>query len=385
MNAENLDRNIFRAFLPGPRVRLEPLRAGPLSGLSLAVKDLFDIKGFITGGGNPDWSATGRPAFETARAVRMLLEAGATCVGKTVTDELAFSLEGRNAHYGVPINPRDRAALAGGSSSGSAVAVASGEADIGLGSDTGGSVRVPGAFCGIWAMRPSHGRVPVEGLQPFAPSYDTVGWFARTGELLAAVGAELLGPEETDVPLSRYLVASDACALADGDVCEEVEQAALDVNARPVEAFPVAWQDISAAYTALQARDIRAALGPELASRRPMFGADIAPRFQGALKSDEQIAHHEVIREAARLHLDRLLPPGSVLILPTAPVRRLARDADGVVLCDFYKRALALCAIAGHAGAPQIHVPLGEAGFSIAGRVGSDRALLDLACTWSAK
>ena len=136
----------------------------------------------VTGAGNPDWAARQKPAATSAPAVERLLRAGATLVGKTMTDELGFSLEGENAHYGTPVNPRCPDRLPGGSSSGSAVAVAAGLADLGLGTDTGGSVRVPASFCGLYGCRPSHGRVPLEGVVPFAPSYDTVGLVARDAD-----------------------------------------------------------------------------------------------------------------------------------------------------------------------------------------------------------
>ncbi|HYI05842.1 MAG TPA: amidase family protein, partial [Reyranella sp.] len=133
--------NDFGAFVPGPRARLAPLASGPLDGLTFVAKDLLDVAGYVTGGGNPHWASRQKPAATSARAVDRLLRAGATLVGKTITDELAFSLEGENDHHGTPINPRAPDRLPGGSSSGSAVAVAAGLADLGLGTDTGGSVR----------------------------------------------------------------------------------------------------------------------------------------------------------------------------------------------------------------------------------------------------
>ncbi|HET6220836.1 MAG TPA: amidase family protein, partial [Dongiaceae bacterium] len=131
--------NDYGAFVPGPRARLAPLGSGPLDGLTFVAKDLLDVAGYVTGGGNPHWASRQKPATKSAPVVDRLLRAGATLVGKTITDELAFSLEGENEHHGTPINPRAPDRLPGGSSSGSAVAVAAGLADLGLGTDTGGS------------------------------------------------------------------------------------------------------------------------------------------------------------------------------------------------------------------------------------------------------
>ena len=180
-------------FLAGPRAHLAPTGSGALDGLTFAVKDNIDTLGSVTGAGNPAWRAAHRPAVRSAECVTRLLAAGATMVGKTLSDELAFSLEGRNAWDGTPVNPAVPGALPGGSSSGSASVVAAGLVDFALGTDTGGSVRVPASFCGVYGFRPTHGRVSLDGVVPLAASYDTVGWLARSGAVLARVGAVLLG------------------------------------------------------------------------------------------------------------------------------------------------------------------------------------------------
>src|SRR5262249_46800276 len=162
--------NDFGAFVPGPRARLEPTASGPLDGLTFVVKDLIDVAGHVTGAGNPDWAARQVPAARSAPVVERLLRAGATLVGKTITDELAFSLEGENHHYGTPLNPRAPDRLPGGSSSGSAVAVAAGLADLALGTGTGGPGRGPASLCGVFGNRPRPRRpVPLGAGSP-APS-----------------------------------------------------------------------------------------------------------------------------------------------------------------------------------------------------------------------
>jgi amidase len=204
------------AWVPGPRCERPPLADGPLSGLRFGVKDLIDVEGAVTSCGNPDWAALHGPARSDAPVVHTLREAGATVAGKTVTDEFAFSLEGDNVHHGTPRNPRASDRLPGGSSSGSAVAVAAGLVDFALGSDTGGSVRVPASFCGVYGFRPTHGALSLDGVMPFAPSYDTVGWFARDADLMLRIGRALLPTErEPKMNMRRMIFAHDAFAAAD--------------------------------------------------------------------------------------------------------------------------------------------------------------------------
>src|SRR5262245_31840080 len=175
------------AFVPGPPVRVEGRPGGPLSGLTFAAKDLFDVAGHPTGGGNPDWARTHPVPARHAWAVQTLLDAGATLIGKTITDEVSLGILGESPFHGTPLNPRAPDRVPGGSSSGSASAVASGLCDTAIGTDTGGSVRVPASFCGLYGIRPTHGRLPLDGMLPQAPSSDTTGWFARDVEIFARV------------------------------------------------------------------------------------------------------------------------------------------------------------------------------------------------------
>ncbi|WP_341677037.1 amidase [Niveibacterium sp. SC-1] len=361
------------------------VREGPLAGLRFVVKDLIDIAGEVTGGGNPDWARTHGAATRSAPVVEALLAASARYAGKAHTDELAFSLEGENAHTGTPINPRYPALLPGGSSSGSAVAVAAGLADFALGTDTGGSVRVPASFCGIPGFRPSHGVLSLEGVLPFAPGYDSIGWFAATPALLRRVGDVLL-PSSGDRTLGRLLLAEDVFAL-----CEPDCAAALRVIAEAwkvegtVRAFAADWQAAAECYRVLQGGEIRDELGPWIRAARPHFGENIAPRFADALAiTDEEIAAQRPVRAHFAAHLHTLLGEDGVLVLPTCEGRPLRRDSDGAARGRFYPRALAINALAGHAGLPQITLPVVELegeplGLSLIGPRNSDRALLALA------
>src|SRR5438552_13821677 len=198
------------AFVPGERFRITGRAGGPLSGLTFAAKDLFDIAGHPTGGGNPDWARTNPIPTRHAWAVQRLLDAGATLIGKTITDEVSLGIVGENAFYGTPVNSRAPDRVPGGSSSGSAAAVAAGLCDTALGTDTGGSVRVPASFCGLYGIRPTHGRIDVSGMMPQAPTSDTTGWFARDVDTFARVSSIMLDEAIPTALPRRLTIAVDA-------------------------------------------------------------------------------------------------------------------------------------------------------------------------------
>lgn len=401
--AANVDvdaTNEHGAFMPGPRAQRQPSNPGSLDDLSFAVKDLIDVAGVLTTGGNPDWAASHAPALKDALAVSALLQAGATLVGKTVTDELAFSLEGENAFYGTPRNPHAPDRLPGGSSSGSAVAVAAGLVDFALGTDTGGSVRVPASFCGVFGFRPTHGRVSLDGVLPFAPSYDTVGWFARSGTVLQRVGQVLLGSSssssaQADEPPSWHLhLVEDAFAMADPDSSATLRCLAQALDAQDsVQAFDVHGQgrahDWLTAYQVLQGAEIWQHLGPWITRQRPTFGPSIKPRFDSIATLDPQeVRRWQAWRQQQSQGIHRALASNDGAlhgwVLPTTPGVALRKDALPEDIGRFYGTALALNALAGHTGLPQVTLPIGQLrglpiGLSIIGPAGSDEALLALA------
>lgn len=377
------------AFVPGSPVRLPATGTGRLNGLSFAAKDLIDVAGFVTGGGNPDWRRTHAPAARSAPVVERLLAAGATLTGKTITDELAFSLEGVNAHDGTPRNPACPDRVPGGSSSGSASAVAANLVDFALGTDTGGSVRVPASFCGVFGFRPTHDAVSLAGVIPFAPSYDTIGWFARDFATLSAVGDVLL-PRGTAAPIRRLVVVADAFMLADPEVAAALRPAcdALGVTGEIV-LFDERAPDWHECYRVLQGAEIWRELGPWITATRPRFGDAIAPRFADAATiTAADVTCWSRLRAGFAARLRDHLAHGAALLIPTAPCVALRLDAPGEEIGAFYQRALALTAIAGHAGLPQLTLPVTTVdgcpvGLSIVAAAGQDRALLDPARAWA--
>jgi amidase len=364
---------------------------GPLEHLSFAVKDIFDIAGHVTGCGNPDWLASHPPAAETAPVVLQLLEAGADMIGKTITEELAYSLQGENFHYGTPVNPACPDRIPGGSSSGSASAVASGDADFALGSDTGGSVRIPAALCGIFGIRPSHGRVSLTGVMPLAPSFDTVGWFTREANLLRRVGEVLLGPDAAEVAPSRLYLMADGFELADEAVREALvpSLAVLSelVGAPSVVRLGESEGGLTALmlrFRTLQAREIWAQHGLWIETARPRFGPEIAARFEWARRVAGEAPKDEALRrEHFSLRLARLLTGGGVLVMPSAPAVAPKKGLDLAASQGFRDRTLSLTCIAGMARLPQVSLPVSEVdgcpvGLSLVMARGLDMALLGL-------
>jgi amidase len=377
----------LQAFCQDTEAYLAGAANGPLAGLTFAAKDIFDIAGSITGGGNPDWRATHAAATRTAWAVQVLVDAGATMVGKTLTDEITRGILGENAHYGTPVNPRAPDRVPGGSSSGSAAAVAGSLVDFALGSDTGGSVRVPASFCGLYGLRPTHGRIPLDGLLLQAPSYDTIGWFARDADLFARVGAVLLQSGLPAARPSRLVIAEDAFEVADSTVVQAlrpfVDRLATHIgNATTVRLAPeglAAWSD---QQQVLQGREAWETAQDWIDRVNPRFSFEVTKRYLMARSyTDADVAAAKARREAIRQHLDTVLPDGAVLCLPTTPALAPLRGERISARRDLRARISMLTCIAGTTGRPQVNLPLAAVGglpvgLSLLGARGADEVLL---------
>jgi amidase len=344
---------------------------GPLDGMRLAVKDLFAVTGFAVGGGNPVRLAEALPAAEDAPVVARLRAAGAVVQGIAQTDEFAYSLSGVNVHYGAPPNPAAPELVTGGSSSGPASAVASGHADIGLGTDTSGSVRVPASCCGLFGLRPTHGAVPVDGVMPLAPSFDTVGWITRDAGTLAAVGEVLLPPGAVEGP---------GRLLAIGGTAETAAGFGL-----PVETVALStWDDpdpLLLAYRRAQAAEAWRVHGAWVEAHPRVLAVEIETRFRfGARVSAEEEADARARIAAWRAELLELLGDDAWLVLP-AGVPGHARDL-GLAGRDEWRRETLRCSVPASAyGLPSVSVPTGAsppAGVALVAPPGRDRALLAL-------
>ncbi len=391
----------------------------PLAGLTFAVKDLIDIAGTISACGNPLWGSSHPPAAAHALCVQALLENGACLRGKTISDQFAFGLIGDNYFYGQPLNPRAPTRLAGGSSSGSASAVACGIVDFALGTDTGGSVRVPASNCGIYGFRPSHGLISVAGVMPFAPSFDTVGWCARDPEVLSRVGASLFAwdtPHEHQVPLQQICILDEAfhyCEAEEGrakllSFAEELARAAqvplvkvslasIDRQLQqPDAARPLAyWQD---SYLTIQLYEIWNSLGSWLESAKPDLGAYATANFklaQAASKRPELLVPALKLKTLLSSSLDRWFASqgaGTLLCIPSTPAPALHLSHTTTESIHYHHSTLALTSLASLSSAPELSIPGVELseheegsaaplGLSLLARRHHDSSLLHFACT----
>ncbi|GFZ76925.1 amidase family protein [Nesterenkonia alkaliphila] len=395
---------------------------GPLTGETVAVKDLFAVAGHPIGAGNPEFLSQAGPQTHSAPAVQALLEAGAEITGISQTDEFALSLAGTNGHYGTPPNPAAPGRIPGGSSNGSASAVTLGEVSIGLGTDTGGSIRVPAAYQGLWGIRPTHGLVPIKGVHPLAQSFDTVGWLTRTPQLLAAV-AEVLVPRpkkivpsapsalggmgttgsiptvpkgpvawEAERPLGRLRTAPSLFGLADPEVTEAVhglvgrlEQLNGDTAEKllgPEPELLERWLD--EAFQTVQVFEAWANNGAWISRHWEAMTPEVGERYAKAAEvTAEQAAAGRELLAAARETIRSwvadgvLVLPSAASVAPTVEEAEAGSEHSGRVR----RRNLLLTSVAGLSGLPAVNVPVTTAsglpaGMSLIGPAGSDKALI---------
>ncbi|KAL8533164.1 hypothetical protein ACS0TY_009423 [Phlomoides rotata] len=386
----------------------------PLTGLTFAVKDIFDVEGYVTGFGNPDWARTHSAATSTSPVVLSMLKAGATCVGKTVMDEMAYSINGENVHYGTPTNPCASDCVPGGSSSGSAVAVGAMLSDFSLGTDTGGSVRVPASYCGIFGFRPSHGLVSTLGVTPMAQSFDTVGWFARDPVILKRVGKILLRlQEDNSATLDQLIIAEDCFKLLDipshklteilissveklygsqkiqytnlGNFVEakvpSLKHFMNDSVKKQEDNIP-SLAALSSAMRLLQRYEFKNNHGDWVRSVKPNLGPGISERVWEALSAtDENIDVCCLLKSEIRAALSDLLGDSSILAMPTVPGPPPKLKTEPTPLESFRAKAFSLLSVAGVSGFCQVSIPLGmydglPISVSLVAKHGSDGFLL---------
>lgn len=382
-----------RAFMPGPRCIREPAAVGPLAGLTFAVKDLFDVAGETTGFGNPDWASTHSKATGTAPPISALLEAGARLAGKTKTVELAYGLTGENIWYGTPLNPAAPDRFPGGSSCGSAAATAAGLVDFALGSDTGGSVRIPASYCGLFGIRPTHGAISLAGACPLAPSLDTLGWFARDAAMLARVGDSLLpiglppGVSAGGEVAGPLLVVAEAWDNARPETASALWPAVRALEhvfgpAIQIHPLPDGLGAIFGHFRAVQAEEAWTALGPWVARHAPAFGPGVGERFAAAKVLDPALAAAgRAFRRLFQARMHALLAGGAMLVYPTSPGPAPLLSAELAEQDEIRVATMGVTAIAGFCGLPELTVPVGTvdgapAGLSLVAGPGRDRALL---------
>jgi amidase len=395
--APAFDRSVWRVLgdplVPGAG-RGPGAGAGPgsLAGVRVAVKDLFAIRGQVIGAGNPTWQAETSVEDEHAPAVAMLLDAGADVTGIARSDEFAYALAGRNAHSGTTPNAAAPQRIGGGSTSGSASAVALGQADLGLGTDTAGSIRVPASYQGLWGLRTTHGAVPRSGVLPLAQTFDTVGWLTRDPELLRQVVGTALG----DAPAEAGETRAGALSATPLLLCEALLDAAepdtrraflawVGRTGRPVRSVELPDpDDLAETLRIVQAAEAHRNHGDWVAAHPAALGADVAERFAAASAvTAEQESAARVRLVELRTTVRRLIGNG-VLALPTVPGPAPSRTADTAAVLVTRRATLRLTAVAGIGGLPAISIPAlqvqdAPVGVCLLGPVGADLALVDLA------
>jgi amidase len=379
-----------------PEVVVPPTASGVLNGLTFSVKEAFAVKGYVTAAGNPDWLETHAPALDHAAVITRLLQAGATLRGTTHTDELMFGLDGENPHYGTPVNPRGQDRIPGGSSSGSAVAVAAGLADFALGTDTGGSTRIPASYCGIYGFRPTHGQISTEGMVALAPSFDTVGWLTPSLSRLVLVAKVLCQhASSSGAPFRRCFVARDAMAVADPPVREALAPAIQRLadavgDVRPIQIAPNGLDEWMMIFRTLQGYEIWQGLGEWVRTRQPRLSSGVARRLAWTQTvRPEDVSRGQTARDQIKQRLTELLGDDGILVLPTAPGVAPQRDRPASEVEPFRARVLQLTAIAGLGGLPQVTVPWAEVGdmpvgLSVIAGPGQDLRLLQWMQAWEA-
>lgn len=399
--AQALDRSVWRSV--GDPL-LQGAWEGPLRGLTVAVKDLFAIKGYRIGAGNPAFLDSGRPEASTAPAVADLLRGGASLRGIARTDEFAYSIAGDNPHYGTPPNGALPGALPGGSSSGPASAVATGQAEVGLATDTAGSVRVPASYQGLWGLRTTHGLVPRMGMLPLAQSFDTVGWLTRDGETLQRVvdwclsydGSEstesVFGESGDDLPW-RFVVPHEVMDAVEPDTRAAFDAllARLAASDDPPVLRRAAIGDLAGyqePFRTVQAAEAWRNNAEWLRAHPGAVGAAAAERFRMA----SQVTAAD--ESAARARLEELregmhdLVRDAVLILPTVPGPAPMRTAESTRIDVVRQATLRMTTPAAIGGLPALSVPLltvrsqlgpAPVGVCLVSRAGTDIALVRLA------
>ncbi|NQW08849.1 MAG: amidase [Alphaproteobacteria bacterium] len=378
------------AFVPGQTFRIDGAADGPLSGLTFAAKDLFDVAGRPTGGGNPDFARQNPVPTAHAWAVQRLLDGGASLIGKTITDEVSLGILGENVFFGTPRNTQAPDRVPGGSSSGSAAAVAAGLCDTAIGTDTGGSVRVPASFCGLYGIRPTHGALPLDGMLPQAPSADTTGWFTRDAATFRRVSEVMFGKAAPAALPNRLIVAVDAFGFVEPATADALRPmldrlAAMIGDVREEMLAPQGLSVWGRAQRTLQPREAWETFKPWVERDNPALAFNVVRGLMlGASITDADAGWASLMRREARARLDYLLPPGTVLAMPTTPFPAPPKELPLPDQNAVREAILCLCAHGGLTGVPQISIPGANigglpVGLSLLAARGEDLALATVA------
>ena len=350
------------AFVPNS-VAISGSGAGSLQGRTFAAKDLFSLQGHRSSFGHERWRSTHAAATVTSPILTRMLDAGADLVGMAKLDQLAYSLIGNVGEGAPPRNALDNRRFCGGSSSGSAAAVAAGLADIGLGTDTAGSIRVPAAACGLHSIRPSHGLIDPDGVIPLAQSFDAVGVFGLQASIIADVLKVLAPRAENIAALAKVKFAADVFDEADAETARigrAVAQAAaesLGVPFEEIEFGNFTSSEVGDLFARLQGREIWSNHGRWVEGHGSTLAEDVRMRLDRCerLSRDPDSAKQDdrTERLAYTQSLGVAVELGTVVVLPVMLRHGPMRDWDDQQLAEFRGECFRLAAPASLSGAPQ--------------------------------
>ena len=359
---------------------------GPLSDLTFVVKDMCEIKGFKSSCGNPDFYEKCLPADDFAPFLKDILNKGATLKGITICDEFFYSLIGENGHYGTPANLNAPGCVPGGSSSGSAAALTTNLYDFSIGSDTGGSVRVPASFCGLLGIRPTHNRINTKGIYPMAPTFDTIGWFAKDIKTFKKIGFTVLNQKDkTKNSFKDFVIAEDILELANPNIINlfnnyinnsfpEIKKIRLSKQTKDV---------IADNFRILQGGEIVENVIPWILKNKPKISPEINNRIEMAIKiTKDEINQAVKFRENLKKEIELTLPEGLIALFPTTPFSSPKCGQSDEQLSSYRKKLMEFTSIAGMTSRPQISIPKfkdnsGPIGISLLGWRYSDEILLE--------
>ena len=361
-------------------------KTGTLKNLNFLVKDMCKVKDHRTSCGNPDFYQKCLPADDYAPFLKEILEAGATLKGITICDEFFYSLIGENSHYGTPANLNAPGCVPGGSSSGSAAALTTNLYDFSIGSDTGGSVRVPASFCGLFGIRPTHNRINTEGVYPMAPSFDTLGWFAKDIDIFKNIGSVLLNSnEKTKFSFKEFVIAEDILELASPKIIKLFNNYINDKfpEIKKIRLSKRNKEEIADNFRILQGGEIKENIIPWILENKPKISPEINKRIEMAMKiTTNEINEAQKFREKLKVEIDKSLPKEIIALFPTTPFSSPKYGQSDDQLGSYRKKLMEFTSIAGMTSRPQISVPkfkdnTGPIGISLLGWQYSDEILLE--------
>ena len=359
---------------------------GRLKNLKFVLKDMCDIKNIKTSCGNPDFYKACEPAKKHAEFLSNILSEGAILEGITICDEFFYSVIGENSHYGTPKNLNAPNCVPGGSSSGSAAALTTDLFDFSIGSDTGGSVRVPASFCGLLGIRPTHGRIKSNGVYPMAPSFDTIGWFSNNIKTFQKIGEVLLDKNENEnITFNQFVIAEDLLELVDTDIKNQFNSyyKELHPNIKHIRLSKFSKSEIADNFRILQAGEIKEHVIPWIEKNKPKISLEINSRIEMASKiSPLEIDAAKTFRQEIISEINNSLPEGDIAIFPTTPFSAPKCGQSDQDLGSDRKKIMEMTSIAGMTSRPQISIPkfkgkTGPVGISILGWQYSDEILLN--------